>query len=102
MIYLKIDRGRGYFLNAEDNMQEIHEIRKEDLLRLLELAIDNDVDFEMDKITDDNVQNEAHRIIYDSLYRKFKDLLENKSRFIDESESLYKDAIQKYKDSEAM
>ena len=31
-----------------------------------------------------------------------KDLLENKSRFIDESESLYKDAIQKYKDSETM
>lgn len=102
MIYLKIDRGRGYFLNAENNMQEIHEIRKEDLLRLLDFATDSTVNFEMDEITDENIQNEAHRIIYDGLYRKFKELLENKSRFIDESESLYKDAIQKYKDSEAM
>ena len=102
MTYLKIDRGRGYFLNAENDMQEIHEIRKEDLLRLLELATDSSIDFEMDEITDENIQNEAHRIIYDSLYRKFKDLLENRSRFIDESESLYKDAIQKYKDSETM
>jgi len=30
------------------------------------------------------------------LYRKFKELLDNKNRFIDESENLYKDAVQKY------
>lgn len=99
MIYLKIDNGKGYFLNEEGKMQEIHEICKEDLLRLLNSATDSDTNFEMDEMKDENIQNEAHRIIYDSLYRKFKALLENKNQFIDESESLYKDALQKYKDN---
>lgn len=99
MIYLKIDNGKGYFLNEKGEMQEIHEICKEDLLRLLDSATDSDTDFEMDEMKDENIQNEAHRIIYDSLYRKFKALLENKNQFIDESESLYKDALQKYKDN---
>ena len=99
MIYLKIENGKGYFLNEKGDLQEIHEICKEDLLRLLDSATDSDINFEMDEMKDGNIQNEAHRIIYDSLYRKFKELLENKSRFIDESESLYKDALQKYKDN---
>ncbi len=99
MIYLKIENGKGYFLNANDKMQEIHEIRKEDILRLLDLATDSSVDFEMDEIRDGNIQNEAHRIIYGSIYGKFKDLLDNKVRFIDESNNLYKDAFQKYQNN---
>ena len=46
-----------------------------------------------------DIQNEAHRIIYSRLYGKFKELLDNKNRLIDESEALYEDAFQKYKDS---
>ena len=68
MIYLKIDNGKGYFLNAKNSMQEIHEIRKEDILRLLDIATDGSVDFEMDEIKDGNIRNEAHRIIYDSIH----------------------------------
>lgn len=98
MTYLKIENGKGYFLNSNDEMQEIHDIRKEDILRLLDLATDSDVDFEMDEMRDGNIQNEAHRLIYDGIYRKFRELLDNKARFIDECESLYRDAIQKYKD----
>ena len=99
MIYLKIENGKGFFLNSDGNLQEIHDIRKEDILRLLDLATDNSVNFEMDEIKDENIQNEAHRLIYDGIYRKFSELLENKSRFIDESESLYKDAFSKYGNS---
>ena len=51
---------------------------------------------EMDEYKDAIIQNEAHKIIYSGLYRKFKELLDNKNRFIDESENLYKDAVQKY------
>lgn len=99
MIYLKIDSGKGYFRDVEDNMQEIHDIRKEDILRLLDLATDSSITFEMDEIKDGNIQNEAHKIIYDKIYGKFNELLKNKARFIDESGSLYLDAIQKYTDS---
>ena len=96
MIYLKIENGKGYFLAADNTMQEIHEIRKEDILRLLDFATDSSAEFEMDEYKDAIIQNEAHKIIYSGLYRKFKELLDNKNRFIDESESLYKDAVQKY------
>lgn len=97
MHYLKINSGKGFFLDSEGNMKEIHLITKEDVLRLLDYATDSEVSFEMDEITDGSIQNEAHRIIYDAIYRKFKELMENKSRFIDESSSLYKDAFVKYK-----
>lgn len=98
MTYLKIENGKGFFLNEKGEMQEIHEIRKEDILRMLDLATDNSVDFEMDEITDRSIQNEAHNIIYGELYRKFKELLDNKDKFLDESESLYKDALDKYRE----
>lgn len=51
----------------------------------------------MDEIEGDNIKNQAHKVIYESLFKKFKEFLENRERFIDESESLYKDAMQKYK-----
>ena len=60
MTYLKIENGKGFFLNENGEMEEIHEIRKEDILRMLDLATDNSVDFEMDEITDGSIQNEAH------------------------------------------
>ena len=96
MVYLRINDGKGYFLAADDKWQEIHNIRKEDILRLLDFATDSSICFEMDEIKDNSIKNEAHKIIYDNLYRKFSELLENKSRFIDESESLYREAFQKY------
>lgn len=99
MICLKIENGKGYFLATDGIMHEIHEIRKEDILRLLDLATDPDTEFEMDEIKNGNIQNEAHRLIYGGIYRKFKELLDNKDRFIDESNGLYKDAIQKYQEN---
>ena len=77
MIYLKIENGKGYFLAADNTMQEIHEIRKEDILRLLDFATDPSAEFEMDEYKDAIIQNEAHKIIYSGLYRKFKELLDN-------------------------
>lgn len=51
----------------------------------------------MDDPALNEIKHEAHKIIYENLYDKFQDLLKNKSKFIDESEALYKDALQKYK-----
>jgi len=98
MIYLKIENGKGYFVNPKGEKCEIDTIRKEDILFLLDKATDSTVTFEMDSVSDENIQNEAHKIIYQSLFRKFTELLSNKNRFLDESEALFKDAFQKYKD----
>ena len=100
MTDLKIENGKGFFLNEKGEMQQIHEIRKEDILKMLDLATDNNIDFEMDEIIDGSIQNEAHKIIYSELYRKFKELLDNKDKFLDESESLYKDALDKYREKQ--
>lgn len=98
MIYLKIENGKGYFINSNEGKCEIDTIRKEDILFLLDKATDSSVAFEMDSVSNNSIQNEAHKIIYQSLFRKFNELLSNKNRFLDESEALFKDAFQKYKD----
>lgn len=96
MIFLKINNGKGYFLSKINEMVELDKMHKEDILYLLDQATDPNVVFEMDELTDGAIQNEAHRIIYDALYKKFDELLKNKNRFLDESENLYKDAFSKY------
>jgi len=94
MIYLKIDNGKGLFFKEPDQWIEIDQIGKEDLLVLLDKAIADE--FEMDEYDAELLQNKAHKIIYKHLFQKFNELVENKSRFKDESEQLYKNAIEKY------
>lgn len=50
----------------------------------------------MDEYNEDILQNKAHQIIYKNINEKFKELIANKTRFKDESESLFKEAIDKY------
>ena len=52
----------------------------------------------MDEYSEENIPNKAHQIIYQNLYRKFKELEQNKAQFKDMSENIYKDAIDKYRD----
>lgn len=94
MIYLKIETGKGLFLKEPNQWIEIDQIGKEDLLVLLDKAIINE--FEMVDYDADLLQNKAHQIIYKHLFQKFNELNENKNRFKDESEQLYKGAIEKY------
>lgn len=94
MKILKIDNGKGLFYKESDQWVEIDQIGKDELLTLLDKAIS--VEFEMDEYNVDLLQNKAHQIIYKHLYQKFNELNENKSRFKDESEQLYKSAIEKY------
>lgn len=98
MKYLMIKKSKAYFINVDGKEKEIDTIGKEDILFLLEKATNPEVDFEIDELDSSNVKNEAHRIIYENISEKFKELLKNRNVFIDESESLYKDALSKYKD----
>ncbi len=97
MKYLKIESGKGYFLQEDNlNWQEIDQIGKDDILRFLDVITANDNSFEMDKIEGNSLQNEAHKIIYNNLWQKFNEMLDDRDRFSDESESLFKDAFEKY------
>jgi len=96
MKYLKIETGKGSFLKESGQWTELDQMGKDDLLFLLNKAIDDE--FEMDVYDVNLIQNKAHQIIYKYLYQKFDELKLNKSRFKDESEQLYKSAIEKYTD----
>lgn len=93
---LEIKGGKGFFLNKSGEMLPLDKMKKEDLLYLLDVATSDDQDFEMDNIELITIENEAHSIIYRNLSDKFSELLANKKRFLDESENLYREALQKY------
>jgi hypothetical protein len=87
----------GWYRRSEkDDCCSIDKITKDDILSLLDLATDKEVVFEMDEITGDNLANPAHKIIYSNLYSKFAEILANRDRFLDESVTVYKDALDKY------
>lgn len=96
MKYLKIDDNKGWYTIDAKNWIDIGKINKEDLLKLLDFAI-NDDKFEMDEYNETNLQNQAHQIIYENIYANITSVLNNRTRFKDESELKYKDAIEKYK-----
>ncbi|MES2062574.1 MAG: hypothetical protein V4456_11680 [Bacteroidota bacterium] len=99
MKYLKIDDNKCFFLRKEadetSNWIAIDLITKEDLFQLLNKAITED--FYLDEFIEDKISNKAHQIIYKNLCDKFSELILNKNRFKDESENLYKVALEKYK-----
>lgn len=94
MKYLKIDNGKAYYRVVEENWFELDQIGKDELLILLDKSITDE--FEMDEFDITKLTNTAHQIIYRHLYQKFGELKENKNRFKDESEQLYKLALEKY------
>lgn len=94
---LEIKNGKGYFLNKERQMVELDKMKKTDLMHLLDIITETEESFDMDDLQQFNIENQAHKVIYENLYDKFQDLLQNRKRFHDESMALYKDALSKYK-----
>lgn len=94
MKFLKIEENKGFFAVDGKAWNPIDQINKEHLLELLERVLLDD--FEMDGFDKEKLGNQAHQIIYKHVYEKFAELGKNKSRFKDESEAYYKEAIEKY------
>ena len=98
MKYLKVEADKGFFIRPKDattqEWVEIDKINKDDLLYLLNQALA--ADFEMDPFEESKMANKAHQIIYKNVYEKFVGLVSIKSKFKDESEAFYKDAVEKY------
>jgi hypothetical protein len=94
MKYLKIEDNQGFFTIDGNNWKPIDQIGKDDLLRLVDIAVENE--FQMDEYDNEQIANPAHRIVYSNIYERFTQLLNNRDRFKDESQTLYRDAIEKY------
>jgi hypothetical protein len=97
MKYLKIEDHKGHFIkdkNYPTVWTEIDKIEKDDLLNLLDIATNED--FEFDPYDEAVLGNKAHQIIYKHIAEKFTIFLSNKSRFKDEADNLFKAALEKY------
>jgi len=95
MKLLKIENSQGYFLLDNSKYASVDKITKEDLLRLVNLTLESEVDF--DEFTDDNLKNQAHQIIYKSIYDKLNGLKERRDEFKDESARLYLKEYDRYR-----
>lgn len=95
MKVLKIENDQGYFLMEENGYETVDKIDKAILLRLVNLALEDD--FEIDAYDEEALRNQAHQIIYKSISVKLNDLHQKRNQFRDESERLYLDEYEKYK-----
>lgn len=95
MKLLKIDNNLGYFRDSSDRFTPVDKITKDDLLRLVNISLEKEVEF--DDYNDDVLKNQAHQIIYKSICEKLRDLIERRQEFIDESERLYLQEYEKYR-----
>jgi hypothetical protein len=91
---LKIERSQATYSVDGENWNSIEKIGKDDLLFLVDKVFEED--FDMDNPDECRIGNEAHKIIYENIYKKLRKLIDDKRNFQDESELKYKDAIEKY------
>ena len=96
MKLLKIDNNLGHFLDGSGEFQPIDRITKEDLLSLVNLTLNEEVEF--DEYDEKKIKNPAHQIVYKSIHEKLLGLKDRKQEFIDESERLYLAEYERYKD----
>lgn len=96
MKLLKIEDNLGHYLVDTDQYNPVDKITKEDLLRLVNVTLQEDVEF--DEYDENAIKNQAHQIVYKSIIEKLRSLRDRKQGFIDESERLFLKEYEKYRD----
>jgi hypothetical protein len=100
MKLLKIEDNLGYYCDDKGEFATVDKITKEDLLRLVDLTLGEE-EIEFDEYNDENLNNQAHQIIYKNIFDKLKSLKDRRQAFIDESERLYLKVYESYRDKPA-
>jgi hypothetical protein len=96
MKLLKIEGNAGWYLGNQGDFAPIDKITKQDLLRLVSLTLAEET--EVDEFDEEAIKNQAHQIIYKSVSEKLGGLKERRQAFTDESERLYLQEYEKYRD----
>ncbi len=96
MKLLKIEDNAGWYLNDQGGFVPIDKITKQDLLRLVSLILAEET--EVDEFDAEAIKNQAHQLIYKSISEKLGDLRNRRQEFTDESNRLYLEAHEKYRD----
>lgn len=95
MKLLQINNDAGHFLAENGDYVPIDKITKEDLLRLVNTTLEEDVKF--DEYSEERIKNQAHQIVYKSIFEQLSGLKDRKQAFKDESEREFLDAYEKYR-----
>lgn len=95
MKLLKIEDNLGHFLGVDGAFYPVDRITKEDLLRLVDLTLTQEVEF--DEYDGEALKNQAHQILYRSIFGKLLGLKDRQEAFRDESEWLYLQEYEKYR-----
>jgi len=96
MKILKIENGKGAFSLDGEKWIPIDEIERGSLMQLLDVVLKESATADEFKV--ESITNQAHQIIYKSIYEKLMTLMENKTKFKDESDRTYLHAIEKYQE----
>ncbi len=96
MKLLRIENNQGQFLDEKKEFLPIDKITKEDLLRLVSQAIDEEAEF--DEYDQKAIKNAAHQILYKSIYEKLKECNDRKTEFVDEAKRAYLTEYEKYRE----
>lgn len=94
IMMLKINNNQGLFQKTDGEYEQIDKITKEDLLRMMENILENDT--EMEEYDEEKLKNQAHQVVYKSIYNNFKSLNDRKKEFKDNIERLYQEQYTKY------
>lgn len=97
MKLLKIEGKQGFFMGADGSYVPVDKLTKEELLRMVNLTLSEDVEF--DEFKTEEMPNQAHQIIYKSVYEKLLDLSTKKAAFVDKTKRHFLKEYEKYKDS---
>ncbi|HNQ78217.1 MAG TPA: hypothetical protein PKJ37_04545 [Acidobacteriota bacterium] len=94
MKLLKIENNIGYYRAKDGAYHEIDQITKEALLWILEKVLDEAG--ELDEYNEEELKNQAHQVVYKSIYSNLKTLEGRRQEFIDESERLFLEDYKRY------
>lgn len=94
MKILKIESGKALFSIDGTAWSSIDSIDKDGLMGLLRAVLTGEV--EMEEFNESLIPNQAHQIIYKSIYDKLTALIPQKYKFKDESDRTYLSAIERY------
>ena len=101
MMLLKIEDNKVFYRTDKDkDFLNLDEINKDDILSIFKKIFlaneDEKLDDFADEFNKDLIGNDAHKIIYERLYKKIKELWENRSTIIGEIKNEFKAAEEKY------
>jgi len=97
MKLLRVSENMGQFLAANGDYISIDKIDKDGLLRLVDRTLHEEA-IELDAYDDQTIKNQAHQVIYKSIYQKLVDLQKRRQEFIDESARLFLDEYERYRE----